>query len=164
MFSLLYFCSTPWNQDSDSSSSFTTQEYFTYLGGLHMFLICLFVLLCKHVCVFLLVAENHPFEFWKDLYWNFDECYIKSLINFILILPIHEHGRQFHLLISSSNSFFSVLFFFSYKYLIWLLSLTSNRFCLLVSYILVIVKGLVSLISFLVSLLFIYRKVNNFVY
>jgi hypothetical protein len=62
----------------------------------------------------------------------------------MLILPIHEHGRAFHLLRSSSISFFRDLKFWSYKSFTCLLRVTPRYFILFVP----IVKGVVFLISF----------------
>jgi hypothetical protein len=60
-----------------------------------------------------------------------------------LILPIHEHGRSFHLLKSSSISFFRDLKFLSYRYFTCLVRVTPRYFILFV----IIVKGVFSLIS-----------------
>jgi hypothetical protein len=63
----------------------------------------------------------------------------------ILILPIHEHGRSFHLLRSSLISFFTDLKLLSYR------SFTPRYFILFVT----ILKGVVSLISFSACLSFV---------
>ena len=52
------------------------------------------------------------------MYWNLDgncikciECFGSMDISMMLSLPIHEHSMYFHLFVSSSVSFFSVLQF-----------------------------------------------------
>ena len=58
--------------------------------------------------------ENCSFYLSRELSWNFEGDWIKSVDSFqqyvhfftMLILPIHEHGRYFPLLRSSSISFF----------------------------------------------------------
>jgi hypothetical protein len=65
----------------------------------------------------------------------------------ILILPIHEHGRSFYLLKSSSISFFRDLKFL-YRSFTCLIRITPSYFILFVT----IVKGVVSLISLSVCL------------
>jgi hypothetical protein len=72
----------------------------------------------------------------------------------ILILPIHEHVRFFHLLRSSSIYFSRDLKFLSYRSLTCLITVTP----LYVTLFMTIVKGVVSLISFSVCLSFEYRK------
>jgi hypothetical protein len=72
----------------------------------------------------------------------------------VLILPVHEHGRSFHLLISSSISFFKDLKFLSYRPFTCLLRVTPGYFILFVA----VVKGAASLTFFSVHLLFIRMK------
>jgi multisubunit Na+/H+ antiporter MnhB subunit len=67
----------------------------------------------------------------------------KIVIFTILILPIHEHGRSFHLLRSSLISFFRDLKFLSYRSFTSLVTVTPLYFICFVT----IVKGVVSLIS-----------------
>ena len=62
----------------------------------------------------------------------------------ILILPIHEHLRSFHLVRTSLISFFRDLKFLSYRSFTSLVRVTPRYFILFVT----IVKGVVSLISF----------------
>ena len=62
----------------------------------------------------------------------------------ILILPIYESGRSYHLLRSSSISFFRDLKFLSYRSFTCLVRVTPRYFKLFVT----IVKGDISLISF----------------
>jgi hypothetical protein len=57
-------------------------------------------------------SANCPFYLCEELSWNFDGDCIESVDCFwqdshftILNLTIHEHGRSFHLLISSSISY-----------------------------------------------------------
>jgi hypothetical protein len=47
----------------------------------------------------------------------------------ISILTIHEHGRSFHFLISSSISVFRDLKFLSYKFFTWLVRLYQHTLC-----------------------------------
>ena len=73
----------------------------------------------------------------------------------VLILLNHEHRRSFHLLISSPISFFKDLKFLSYRSLTCLVRVKPKYFFILFE---VIVKGVVSLISFLIYLSFVYRR------
>jgi hypothetical protein len=82
----------------------------------------------------------------------------KMTIFIMLILPIHEHGRSFQLLISSFISFFKNLKFLSYRSFICIVRLILRYFLLFQ----VIVKGVISLISFSVYLSFVYRRVTDF--
>ena len=74
--------------------------------------------------VFLYETENCPFKICEELCWDFDGNFIKAVdfsrmtILTMSILLSHENGRSFHLLISSSTSFFNVLTFLSYKSLL----------------------------------------------
>ena len=69
-----------------------------------LYRIVLAILRC--LCFFPCKGENCSFKVQKELCWNFDgNCTM-------LILPIHEHGTSFHLLISSFISFFRDLKFF----------------------------------------------------
>ena len=77
----------------------------------------------------------------------------KMAIFTMLILSIHEHGRYFHLLRSSSISFFRDLKFLSHRSFTSLVRVTPKYFMLLVT----ILKG-VSLISFSAYLSFVQRK------
>ena len=76
----------------------------------------------------------------------------------MLSLPIQEHGRSFHFLISSSVSFFKDLKFLSYRSFTSLVRVTPKHFMLFVA----IVKGDVSLISFSTHLSFVYRRATDF--
>ena len=94
--------------------------------------------------------ENFPFYLSEEFSLKFDEDCIESLVTFgkidiftILILPIHEHGRSFHLLRSSSISFFRELKFLSYRSFTSLVRVTASHFILFVT----IVKVLLSLSS-----------------
>ena len=78
----------------------------------------------------------------------------------MLILPILEHGRSFHFLISSSISYFRDLKFLSYRSFPCLVRVTPRYFVLFVT----IVKGIVFLISFSACLSFVWRKDNWFVW
>jgi hypothetical protein len=60
-----------------------------------------------HNCFFYFCAECH-LTFDRDCIEHID-CFFSVAIFTILILPIHEHGRSFHLLMSSSISLFSGL-------------------------------------------------------
>jgi hypothetical protein len=60
-------------------------------------------------------------------------AFVKMAIFNILILPIHEHGRSFQILRSSSLSFFRDLKFFSYGYFTCLVSVTPRYFILFVT-------------------------------
>jgi hypothetical protein len=85
----------------------------------------------------------------ERLYW-ICRSFSKMAIFTILILPIHEHRRSFHLLRFSSISFFRDLKFLSCKSFTSLVRVTPRYSRLFVT----IVKGVVSLISFLACLLF----------
>ena len=74
----------------------------------------------------------------------------------ILIVPIQEHGRSFHLLASSSISFFKDLKFLLNRSFTFLISVKPKYFMLFVAS----VKGDASVIFFLVSLSFVYRRVT----
>ena len=107
--------------------------------------------------VFPYETEIFPFKMYKEICSNFDGDFNESvdclarLSNFtMLILPSHEHRRSFHLLLSSPNSFFNVLkFYHTSLSLAWLG--TPSYFIPLES----IVKGVSSLISFLIYLSFV---------
>jgi hypothetical protein len=92
----------------------------------------------------------------KRIALNLPIAFGKIAIFTILILPIHEHGRSFHLL-RSSNSFFRDLKFLSYRSFTSLVRVTPKYFILFVT----IVKGIVSLISFSAHISFVYRKVTD---
>ena len=74
------------------------------------------------------------------------------------ILPIHEHGKSFHFLVSSSISFFKALKFLSNRPFTSLVRVTPRYFMLFV----VIMKGDVSLIFLSASVSFVYRRVTDF--
>ena len=80
---------------------------------------------------------NFPFYLSEELSWNFDEDCIESVDCFrqdsqftILILPIYEYRRSFHLLRSSSISFFRDLKFLSYRSFTSLVRVTPRYFIL----------------------------------
>jgi hypothetical protein len=75
----------------------------------------------------------------------------------ILILPIHELGRSFHLLRSSSISFSRDLKFLSNRSYTCLVRVTPRYFILFV----IIVKDVISLIAFPACLSFEYRKATG---
>ncbi|EDK98251.1 mCG146853 [Mus musculus] len=72
----------------------------------------------------------------------------------ILLICEHEHERSFHLLRSSSISFFRDLKFLSYRSFTCLVRVTPRYFTLFVT----IVKGVVSLTSLSAHLFFVYKK------
>ena len=76
----------------------------------------------------------------------------------ILILPIQEHGRSFHFLVSSSISFFKDLKFMSNRSFTSLIRVIPRYFMLFVA----MMKGDVSLISLSASLSFVYRRATDF--
>jgi hypothetical protein len=78
----------------------------------------------------------------------------------LLILPIYEYGRSFHLLIHLSIFLFKdlKLFFFPYNSFICLLRVTTRYFIIDM----VIVKGSAFLDSSLVHLSFVYRRATDF--
>ena len=76
----------------------------------------------------------------------------------MLILPVQEHGRSFHFLVSSSVSFFKDLELLSNRYFTTLVSVNSRYFMLFA----VVVKADLSLIHFSASLLFVFRRVTDF--
>ena len=91
-------------RESDASrSSFIVQGYFGYPG----------------IFVFPYKFENCSFKVCKNcvrilmgIALNMQIAFGKMVILTMLILPIHEHGGSFHLLISSSVSFFSDIHIF----------------------------------------------------
>jgi hypothetical protein len=104
-----------------------------------------FVVVCLFVCFdspneF----ENCSFYLCEELSPNFDrdctesiDCFVKMTIFTILILPIHKHGRSFHLLRFSSVSLFRDLKFLSHITFTCLVRVTPRCFILFVT----IVKG-----------------------
>uniref|UniRef100_A0A9L0RW04 Uncharacterized protein n=1 Tax=Equus caballus TaxID=9796 RepID=A0A9L0RW04_HORSE len=76
----------------------------------------------------------------------------------ILILPIHEHGISFHLFMSSSISFISVLQFSVYRSFTSLLKFIPRYFMLSDG----IVNGIIFLISLSDSLLLVYGNATDF--
>ena len=85
-------------------------------------------------------------EFFGDFFGNCIEsidAFGRIAIFTLLILPIQEHGRSFHFLVSSSISFFKDLKFLPNRSFTSLISVTPRYFVLFVA----IVKGGVSLIS-----------------
>jgi len=81
---------------------------------------------------------NCSFQLYEELSWNFDEdclefAFGEMAIFTILIPPIHEHGRSFHLLRSSLISFFRDLKFSSYKSFTCLVRVTLRDFTLFVT-------------------------------
>jgi hypothetical protein len=75
----------------------------------------------------------------------------------ILILPICEHGRSFHLQRSSSIAFFRDLRFLLYRYFTCMVTFISRYFILFVT----IVKVVMSQISFSACLSFKSRKATD---
>ena len=75
-----------------------------------------------------------------------------------LILPIHEHGMCFHLFVTSSISFFSVLEFSKYRSFASLIMFIPRNFILFEA----IVNGIVFLTSLSVILLLAYKNATNF--
>ena len=90
---------------------------------------------------------------------NLQIAFGKIAIFTMLILPIHEHGRSFHLLRSSLISFFKDLKFLSYRYFTSSVRVTPRYFILFAT----IVKGVVSLISFSAYLFFVQRKATDLI-
>ena len=76
----------------------------------------------------------------------------------MLILRIHEHGMCFHLFVSPSISFFSVLQFFEYRSFTSLVRFIPSYFILFET----IVNGIVFLISLSVSLSLAYKNATDF--
>ena len=76
----------------------------------------------------------------------------------MLTLPIQQHGRSFHFLVSSLISFFKVSKFLLYRSFTFLVNVTPRYFMLLLD----IVKGDVSLISFSLDLSSVYSRATEF--
>lgn len=80
---------------------------------------CYFLLsTALHLGSFVLPYESSFFCFCEEFHWDFGRAYTESVGHFkwqsllkILILPIHEHGKPAHLLVSSSVLLLSVLSF-----------------------------------------------------
>ena len=101
--------------------------------------------------------------------WDFDGDWIdQKQLNLLLlvgspffimlIIPIQEHERSFHFLVSSSISFFKNKKFLLNRSFTSLVSVTTGYFMLFVA----IVKCDVSVISFSAPLLFVYRRATDF--
>ena len=75
----------------------------------------------------------------------------------VLILPMPKHGRSFHIMKSSSISFFRDLNFLSCRSFTCLVRVTPRYYILFVT----VVMGVVSVISFSVHLFLEYRKSTN---
>ena len=108
------------------------------------------------ISITLSISVNNCVGFLMEITLNLYITFGWMSIFIILVLQIHQHGRSFHVLISSSICFFNVLKVFSYKFFTCLI--TAKYFILLET----IMKGVVSLISFLVYLRFEYRKPTDF--
>ena len=76
----------------------------------------------------------------------------------ILTIPIHEHEMFFHLFVSSSISFITVLWFLVYRFFTSLVKFFHKYFTVFD----VIVNGIVFFISFLDIFLLVYRKTSDF--
>jgi hypothetical protein len=76
---------------------------------------------CGEQPIALKTAKNYSFKILEELCWGFDGDCIESVDccwqydHFYYILSVYEHGRSFHLLISSSISFVNVLKFLVHK-------------------------------------------------
>ena len=89
---------------------------------------------------------------------EFIDCFWYIAIFTVLILPIQEHGRCFHFLVSSSISFFKDLKFLSNRSCTSLVIVNPRQFMLFMA----IVKGDISLISLSASLFFLCRRATDF--
>lgn len=96
LFVLLWLCSI-WDQEWLPTAVF----FCAGLSGLS----CLVCLHTKFKNFFFLDLLR---KVWY-LYWTWRLLLVEWPFFTILILPIHEHGKIFHLLVSSSFSFFSIL-------------------------------------------------------
>ena len=67
-------------------------------------------------------------KFYGDCMEPMNCFWYKMAVSTMLILPSHEHGRSFHLLVSSSISFFKDLKFLSYRHLTLLVRITLKMF------------------------------------
>ena len=116
----------------------------------------LYMIVSGHgVFVFTYEVEYCSFKVCKDFCGNLDGNCIESVDWFgmmviftVLTLLIHEHGRVFHLLISSPISFFKDLELLLYRSSTCLVRVTPRYFILYMA----IVKGVASLIYFSVLL------------
>ena len=98
--------------------------------------------------------------FWWGFHWICILILARWPFLTILILPIHEHGRSFHLLIYSLISFFKDLKLLSYRSFTCLVRVIPRYSILFVA----ILKGFVYLISFSSHLSFVYRRATDFVF
>lgn len=91
---------------------------------------------------------------------KFTMCIVFGKIIFFarLIITVHEHERSFHLLLSSSASFFKDLKNLSYRFFTCLSRVNPRCFILFLA----IVNSIVSLISFSSHLSFVYKRVIDF--
>ena len=118
--------------------------------GFWFFHVKLIIVLSRSVKNFVLVLMGIAL----NLYIAFGRISIFAMS----ILPIQEHGRSSHFLVSSSITFFKNLKFLSNRSFTSLVSVTLRYFMLFVA----IVKGDVSLISFSTLLTSEYRRATNF--
>ena len=110
--------------------------------------------------VFPFEGEYCSFEVCEEFCWDFHEYFIESVdcntdfgkIAIFTILPVQEHGRSFHFLISFWISFFKDFKFLSYRSSSCLIRVTP-RYCMLF---VAIAKGVVSLNVFFFNSLFIF--------
>ena len=98
-------------RDSDASSSSFIQDYFSY-SGFFVFHMRLKIVLSRSVKNCVGVCIECPFM--RNVL-ILQIAFSRMAIHSRLIILIHEHGKFFHLLISSSISSFNVLKFFQHN-------------------------------------------------
>ena len=101
----------------------------------------------------------------EKCWWYFDrdftkcaDCFGKIDILTIFPLPINEHGKSFHLFVSSSISFICVLWFSEYRSFISLVRFIPRYFNIFG----LIVNEIILFISFSAASLLVYRNATDF--
>ena len=132
---------------------------------LEVLLLVMIILVCVCVCISIwsweLFFQDMWFFFFLEFWWEFHWICRLLLVGWAFLLSHWSIniGRSFHLLISSSTFFFSVLKFLSYKSFTCLLRVKNAWSLMLFED---NMKGIVTLISFSVHLSFVHRRATHF--
>ena len=150
-FLLVFLCSTDWSRDGDTSwSSFIVLTFLGFVVAIVVVVLFCFVLFIRSWVLFFQGLSRNVMVFWLELWW-FCRLLLVRLLFSLLFLLIHEHGRSFYLLISSSKSFFKDLKILSYRSFTFLVGVTLKCFILFVA----ILKGVVSQLFLCLFMIFI---------